>query len=55
MCQDNILLKSQQLKNQDISDKEVSVNKTKNGEKGRTIDKESNNLTVAVNTEIKTV
>jgi hypothetical protein len=55
MCQANILLKSQQLKNQDIIDKEVFVKKTKNGEKGITSDKESNNFTVAVNTEIKTV
>ncbi len=55
MCQANILLKSQQLKNQDISDKEVFDNTTKNWEKSRAMDKETKNLTVAVNTEIKTV
>jgi hypothetical protein len=55
MCQANILLKSQQLNNQDIPDGEVFVKKTKNGEKGITSEKESNNFTVAVNSEIKTV
>jgi len=49
MCQANILLKSQQFKYQDIPDEEVIGKKTKNGKK------ESNNFTVAVNAEIKTV
>ncbi len=35
--------------------KKFSLKKIKNGEKGKTSEKESNNLTVAVNSEIKTV
>jgi len=55
MCQANILLKSQQFKYQDIPDEEVIGQKTKNGKKDITGEKESNNFTIAVNAEIKTV